>query len=67
MTLSRNIWRHQPGSAANGSPAISAARMPMQMESWLRDPRAPRTEGGDTSEMYTGTTHDDSPMPSPAT
>jgi hypothetical protein len=45
---------------------MSAPRMPTQMASWLYEPSAPRMATGATSEMYTGTTHDDSPMPTPA-
>mmetsp|Transcript_1355 Transcript_1355/g.2810 ORF Transcript_1355/g.2810 Transcript_1355/m.2810 type:complete len:229 (+) Transcript_1355:699-1385(+) len=61
----QNMVRHHSAFPASGRPAMSAPRMPKQMESWLKEPSAPRTAAGATSEMYTGTTQLDSPMPTP--
>ena len=41
--------------------------MPEVMVSWLKLTRAPRTRGGTTSQMYSGTTIDADPTASPMT
>jgi len=60
-----NMVRHC--AAGSTTLATSAARIPTQMESWLALPRDPRSAGGATSEMYSGTTADARPMPKPET